>query len=277
MLSTCLRGQTGPERAYGGFGGQGAALAGVHGLTGWPDRAPRGPWGAYTDFIAPRYGVTALASAILERRRSGLGQYIDMSQIEAAIHFIEPLVLDYTVNGRNAGPAGLHSERASPNGVYATAGTERYIAIAVETAEQWRALRSIAPLAAFDAPELEDIASRRVHEQAIDAALAGWCRDQDRWTLAAQLKRAGVPAAVVERPSDLYDDPQLRHRGFFVTCDHTVMGPTPYDGPVTLFSETPAQVRAAPCLGEHTEYVLGELLGLESGAIVECAAAGALS
>ena len=99
MLSTCMRGQTGPERAYSGFGGQGAAIAGLFGLVGWPDRLPTGPWGAYTDFITPRFGITALAAAIYHRRLTGKGQYIDVSQIEAGIRFIEPLILDYCANG----------------------------------------------------------------------------------------------------------------------------------------------------------------------------------
>src|SRR5690606_12743537 len=106
MLSTCLRGQTGPERTYTGFGGQGAALAGLHAITGWPDRPPSGPWGAYTDFITPRFGVAALGAALLHRAETGHGQYIDLAQGEAGIRFIEPLVLDYVVNGRVALPAG---------------------------------------------------------------------------------------------------------------------------------------------------------------------------
>jgi benzylsuccinate CoA-transferase BbsF subunit len=155
MMSTCLRGQTGPERAYTGFGGQGAALAGLHFLTGWPDRPPAGPWGAYTDFINPRYGVAALASAILHRDRTGQGQHIDQAQTEAGIHFIEPLVLDYTVNGVSRAAAGHDSLYACPHGVYPAQGRERYIAIAVEDTEQWRALLKVAPLQSFGAPEFD--------------------------------------------------------------------------------------------------------------------------
>jgi crotonobetainyl-CoA:carnitine CoA-transferase CaiB-like acyl-CoA transferase len=278
MLSTCLRGQTGPERAVAGFGSQGAAFAGLHGITGWPDRPPCGPWGAYTDFIAPRYAVSALASAIYERRRSGLGQYIDLSQVEAAAHFVEPLLLDAAVNGRVAGPAGHDSARACPHGVYPTDGVERYIAIAVETAAQWHALRSIAPLGGFADPALDTLDARRRCRDQIDAALRAWTRGQEPWNLARRLQEAGVPAFVVQRPSDLYHDPQLAHRGFFVTLEHSVMGPTPYDGPVTHFSETPALLRrAAPCLGEHTTEVLTGLLGLTPAEVAEHAAAGALS
>lgn len=276
MFSSCLRGQTGPERTYAGFGGQGAALAGIHSVTGWPDRPPAGPWGAYTDFISPRYSLALLAAAILDRRRTGLGQYIDFSQVEASIHFIEPLVLDYTVNGRVAPSAGLSSPTAAPNGVYATAGTQRYVAISVETPAQWRALAAIAPLDAFRTPGFDDIARRRAESTAIDQALCGWCRVQEPFALAKRLKEAGVPASVVLRPTDLYEDPQLKHRGFFVTLDHSVMGATPYDGLVTIFSETPGRLRkAAPALGEDTEYVLRELLGFADEEIAEHAAAGA--
>jgi crotonobetainyl-CoA:carnitine CoA-transferase CaiB-like acyl-CoA transferase len=279
MLSSCLRGQTGPERSYGGFGTQGAALAGLHGITGWPDRPPAGPWGAYTDFIAPRYGVAALAAALYERDRSGLGQYIDLSQVEAAIHFMEPLILDYTVNGRVAPPSGHDSLTECPHGVYRAAGTERYVAIAVESAQQWQALRSQLPgLAAFEGAKFDDLAARRAEQPAIDRAISEWCAEREAGTIAEQLCAAGAPASAVLRPSDLYVDAQLAHREFFVTLDHSVMGPTPYDGPVTHFSETPSKLhKPGPALGEHTEYVLSELLGLSPDAIAAHAAAGALS
>ena len=93
-----------------------------------------------------------------------------------------------------------------------------------------------------------------------------------------RLRAAGVPASVVLRPTDLYEDPQLATRRFFVTLDHSVMGPTPYDGPATIFSETPAVLRkAAPALGEDTHEVLRDLLGLTPGEIADYAAAGALA
>ena len=276
MFSTCLRGQSGPQCSYGGYGGQGASLAGIYGLTGWPDRPPHGPWGAYTDFVAPRYGVAALAAALLHRRRTGEGQHIDLSQVEAAIHFIEPAVLDYTVNGRVAPPAGHESLYASPHGIYRTAGVEEYIAIACETAAHWHALRAVAPLSQFAGASFEVLENRLAHDTEIDAALEAWCADKDGRELAEQLKRAGVPAAYVARPSDLYSDRQLAHRDFFKVLNHTVMGPTPYDGPVTLFSATPPAYAPAPCLGEHAHEILTEILGLSEDDIVRYAEAGAL-
>lgn len=272
MLSTCLRGQTGPEASFTGFGGQGAALAGIHSITGWPDRTPAGPWGAYTDFINPRFGIPALTAALIHRERTGEGAYIDLAQTEVGIRFIEPLVLDYTVNGRIAGPAGHDSLYASPHAVLATEGLERYIAIACETRAQWRALRSVAPLEAFADPAYDALEKRIAHKEAIESALRPWCATNEPFSFVDELRAARVPASVIERPSDLYDDPQLAHRGFFVTLEHAEMGPTPYDGLVTRFSETPGRLAsAAPTLGQHTDYVLREVLGLAEEEVLEYA------
>ena len=91
------------------------------------------------------------------------------------------------------------------------------------------------------------------------------------------LRERGVPAYAVLRPSDLYDDPQLRWRDFFVTLDHAEMGPTPYDGPATIFSRTPQTLRSpAPCLGQHNDDALREYLRLADSQIEELRTAGAL-
>jgi crotonobetainyl-CoA:carnitine CoA-transferase CaiB-like acyl-CoA transferase len=278
MLSTSLRGDTGPERGYTGFGTHGAALAGLLGITGWPDRPPIGPWGAYTDFIAQRYGIAALAAALHHRALTGRGQRIDLSQIEAAIHFVEPLLLDCAVNGRVAGPSGHASPYACPHGVYRCAGHERYVAIAVETPVQWEALRCAAPLDEFADPALRALAARSAKRDALEARLADWCAAHDAFALAERLRRTGVPAYAVLRPTDLFEDPQLGARGFFVPIEHPVMGMTRCDGFASRFSRTPARLRSpAPLLGEHTHGVLRDLLGYSDEEITELAIAGALS
>jgi crotonobetainyl-CoA:carnitine CoA-transferase CaiB-like acyl-CoA transferase len=277
MLSSCLRGQTGPESGYTGFGLQGAGLAGFVAVTGWPDRLPSGPWGAYTDFIAPRFSIAALGAALHHRDRTGEGQYIDLSQVEAAIHFLEPLVLDYTVNGRIAGLRGLDSDRACPHGVFAAEGVHRYVAIAVETPAQWRALQGCVPALASRAG-LDALPARIARKRELEAALADWCRAQEPFALATRLRRASVPAYVVMRATDLHADPQLAHRGFFTRLDHPRIGPALYDGPVTRFSATPARLRnAGPGIGQDSFRVLSEILGYRDEEIAELAAAGALT
>ncbi len=255
MLSTSMRGQTGRERGYSGFGGQGAAIAGLFNLVGWPDRPPSGPWGAYTDFITPRYGVSALVAALLHRHRTGLGQHIDLAQIECGIRFLEPLILDYAANGKVATRLGQGSPALDPHGVFPCAGEHRYVAIGVETDAERTALAAVLN----------------------ETSLADWCLQRDAFDAAAALRTGGVPAYAVMRPSDLYQDPQLAHREFFVTLDHPVMGPTPYDGPATIFSRTPQRLRSpAPCLGQHNNTVLRELLGMEEAEIERLRTAGAL-
>ena len=88
MLSSCLMGQTGPLSSFVGFGNMAAAVLGFYNLCGWPDRAPSGPFGAYTDYVAPRFGAVSVLAALDYRKRTGKGQYIDQSQAESALHFL---------------------------------------------------------------------------------------------------------------------------------------------------------------------------------------------
>jgi crotonobetainyl-CoA:carnitine CoA-transferase CaiB-like acyl-CoA transferase len=275
--STTLRGQTGPHASFGGFGSQGSAIAGLHGLTGWPDRAPAGTWGAYTDFITPRYGVSALAAAIFERRVTGLGQFIDMAQTEAGLQFIGPLLLDYTTNGNMTERSGNSSFYACPNGIYPTLdGTERYIAISCETEDQWaRLVDFIDP--DFSFANFSSREERLKHEDVINKIIADWSSKLNGRELELRLIGAGIPASVVQRTSELYSDDQLDHRGFFETLNHALMGPTPYDGHATMFSgRKGTSLRGpGPVMGEHTHQVMTEILNFSELEIAEAAVSGA--
>ncbi|MDP6979135.1 MAG: CoA transferase [Myxococcota bacterium] len=279
MVSSCMRGQTGPEASYTGFGLQGAGLAGIVGLTGWPDRLPSGPWGAYTDFISPRFSLAALAAALRHRDRTGEGQYIDQSQIETAMQFISPAVLEYTVNGKIVSLRGHDSERACPHAVFRAEGNQRFVAIAAETTAQWHALRERVPgLDAFGGSEFDSLATRIAHKAELEAKVDAWCATQEPFALAEGLRRDGVPANVVMRSSDLLEDPQLAAREYFVELEHSALGSVKLDGPVTKFSGTPCIPRhAGPTIGEQTFEVLTELLGYDDERVADLAAAGALT
>ncbi len=279
MLSTCLRGQDGPERRYGGFGSQGVAVTPLFTATGWPDRPPAGPWGAYTDFCAPRFGISALAAALLHRRRTGIGQHIDLSQVEAAMHFAEPLLLDLQVNDRDTTPQGTARDHACPHTVVAAVGEERFVTVACETPDQWRALVALtAPaLDRWAGPAWDEVAARAEQREAIEAAVARWAAPREPFALAECLASGGVPASVVNWSTDLLDDAQLQHRDYYSVLDHGEVGPVLYDGTGSILSETPSRQRsAAPCLGEHTEHVLRDLLGLSDAEIAGYRDAGAL-
>ncbi len=278
MLSSSMRGQTGPESGLTGFGLQGAAMAGFVGITGWPDRPPTSPWGAYTDFISPRYGLCALNAALRERNRSGIGQYIDVSQNETGVHFLAPMVADYAVNGRLLMRSGDRVESGAPSGVFRGAGAERFLVVSALTDDHWVGVRSVVPALADARFDGLDTASRLEWREEIDRCFAEWSTDLDVFEAAELLEAAGVPTYVSLRAEDLNRDPQLVARGFFTPLSHQVIEGGRFDGPVTLFSATPWDARAAgPTIGEHNQYALSDLLGFSDAEISALESAGVLT
>ncbi len=279
MLSTCLWGQTGPERAYPGFGGQGAALAGFNYLTGWPDREPLGPFGTITDSLSPRFAAAAIAAALLYRARTGRGTYIDVSQVETGVYVLTEWLLGYAATGRSFGRIGNRSPHMVPHGVFPVAGDDRWIALAIHHDEEWARLRAVMGHPAWaEGSELATLEGRLRHVDAIEAKLAEWTRGQDGEALVTDLQRVGLDAAVVEDMQDLLRDPQLAHRGHFRQLTHPVLGPYVVEAGGMRFSDSPVVfARPAPCLAADSEYVYRELLGVSRREYEELAAAGVLS
>ena len=278
MLSSCLMGQTGPLAKIAGFGNMAAAISGFTNLTGWSDRPPSGVFGAYTDYIAPRFTAMAILAALDHRRRTGQGQYIDQSQAECAIHFLGPAILDYTVNGRVDGRVGNSDAAFAPHGVYPAAGDDDWVAIVCRDDDDWRRL-----CGAMKNEELArdaryaSVAGRLEHREAIDSSIADWSRTLNRGAIESRLQSHGVPAHQVQNSADAYADPQFTHRGHFVALDHPSLGKFTVEGPRAKLSRTPAAVRrAAPSLGQDNQHVLERILGYDEARISELVASGAL-
>ncbi len=264
MISTCLNGQTGPERHYPGFGGQGSALAGFNHLTGWPDREPVGPFGTITDSLSPRFAALLLAGALLHRMRTGAGQHIDLAQVEAGIVCLTESIVTYTANGEILTRMGNRSRDEAPHGVFPCAGDDRWVAIVVHDDDDWRRLVDAlgAPAWATE-PALATAAGRLARVDDLETHIAEWTRDQTPGAVAARLQAAGVEAAPVEDFADLHADPQLAHRRHFRPVEHAVLGRHPVETHAMRFSAMEPAIRLpAPRLGEHTEHVLRELLGM---------------
>lgn len=264
MLSSCMQGQTGPFKDYAGYGIQGAALAGLHHITGWSDRLPAGPKGAYTDTIAPKYIVASILAALDYRDRTGKGQYIDLSQVEAAISaFLTTELLDYAVNGRVAGRRGNRVQHCAPYGVFPCQGADRWVSIAVECESQWQGLcAAMSDLEWARQPGFATVADRIKRQDELETHIAEWTSGFEASSLVELLQAHNVPSAIVANASDLFEDPQLRSRGHFWPLQHVEMGLLDYNGPAYALSETPPQLRwAAPLLGEHTEHVMKSILG----------------
>ncbi len=274
MASSCLFGQTGPLSGLAGYGTMGASLSGFYDMTGWPDREPAGCFGAYTDYISPRFLASALMAALDHRERTGEGQYIDVAQAEASIAFLAPAVLDYEVNGRLAPRPGNRHPVMVPHGVFPTAG-DGWIAVAAQSEEAWRALAAAAgldpALAALDAD------ARRAREDELEAAIANWTAPPDAAALAGALQSAGVAAHAVQTAADATVDPQLAHRGHFVEVEHADHGTVWVENSRFRLSRTPAAVtRGGPTLGQHTFDVLVGILGYDDDRLAELAVAGVL-
>ena len=277
MVSTCLLGQTGPLASLAGYGYHAAAIAGFTALTGDPDRAPVGPWNAYTDTVAPRFLTTTLLAALDHRRRTGEGQYIDLGQMEAALHFLAPEMLASQACGVVYDRIGNRSRDAAPNGVYPCAGEDEWCAVAVESDAQWRALRTLLGDHWAQDAALDTSAGRLAAHDAIDAGLSAWTRERAPRDVMKALLAAGVPAGHVQRSSDLLKDPQLFHRGFHRVFEHGEMGEVPYAGHqyrISGYDNGPRH--ASPLIGGDTfEFLTGDL-GFSPEQVGEWMSAGLL-
>jgi benzylsuccinate CoA-transferase BbsF subunit len=261
MLSMSVMGRTGPQRDYVGYGPTVQALSGMTYLTSFPGHPSLGPGFSYADHIAGLYASIVLLAALEHRRRTGEGQYIDISEVEAMTGLLGGAVLDYTTRGKEPEPAGNSSPLAAPHNVYPCRGENRWCAIAVFTDEEWRGLKRALgnPSWAEDA-RFATLAGRRENIDELDRQIATWTQERTAEEVMSRLQENGVAAGAVQDAADLAGDPQLKERGFFVNKPE--IGKFVDATPIRL-SQSPAEYkRAAPSQGQDNDYVYGKLLGM---------------
>ncbi|MCY4516311.1 MAG: CoA transferase [Acidimicrobiaceae bacterium] len=274
MASSCLFGQSGPLSSLAGFGTMGAAMSGFYEMTGWPDRDPAGVFGAYTDYVSPKFLSAALLAALDHRDRTGEGQYIDLSQAEASMTFLAPAVLDYEVNGHLPDKLGNDHPVMSPHGVFASAGEDRWIAVACANDEQWRALCGVIGADALGGLGLGE---RRERADEIAELITAWTSQRDGVEAHDELQAAGVPAHAIADSAMMADDPQLEHRSHFRNVTHGTNGTMWVEGTRFIMSRSSDGIsHGGPTYGEHTFEVLEQLLGYDPDRIAELAVAGVL-
>ena len=293
MLSTSLMGQTGPLATFAGFGNLAGAITGYYEMTGWPDRAPAGPFLAYTDYVTPQYMVPLLLAALDARDADpqGRGQHLDFAQAEAAMHFLATEVLEHTVNGTAATRQGNADAFLCPHGMYPCdpgdadpdnplEPPDPWVAVVCETEHQWQSLCEV--LASDGYPMPADIAnlnaaSRLTRSEEVDAAIAAWAAGRTPAQAEGALQAAGVPAHANQNSLGCSADPQLIHRNHWVDVEHPVHDRMIVEAPRLQLSTTPhAVTRSGPSLGEHNDHVLRDILGYNDDRIVELAVAGAI-
>ncbi|MGF1596929.1 MAG: CoA transferase [Acidimicrobiales bacterium] len=274
MASSCVMGQSGPYRDFTGFGNMSASVAGFFDITGWPDRLPAGPYMAYTDYTSPRFTAAALLAAVDHRRRTGEGQYLDFSQMEASTHFLTPALLELQRTGHRASRVGNVDATACPHGVYPAHGHDRWIAIVCETDDQWRRLAL-----ELRRPDLADLGvdERRGRSAELDELIGGWTARQIGAGLQLRLQAKGIPAHEVQNSGECMTDPQLVHRRHFRWVPHPEAGRVVVDAMPYTLSRSPGGFDwAGPTYGQHSMEVLEGILGYDGDRIAELAMAQAL-
>ncbi|MGD9749899.1 MAG: CoA transferase [Acidimicrobiia bacterium] len=274
FFSSSLMGQSGPLRNYAGFGTMAAAIAGFYPVTGWPDRIPAGPFTAFTDYISPRFTVAAVLSALDHRRRTGQGLRLDFAQLEGSLHLLGRALWVDELTGVSASRLGNEDPVMAPHNVYPAAGEDRWLAVAVETDAQWRALASV-----LQRPDLAGLTAeqRRARRAELDGLVADWARSREPVAAQDALQAAGVPAHQVQDSAACVTDPQFVHRRMFPEVPHASYGTTWVEGCPFTLSRTDWEVRwGGPTFNQHLSEVLGDLLGYDADRIAELVIAGAL-
>ncbi len=271
MLRMPAFGLDGPWRDRVGFAQTMEQVSGMAWLTGFADGPPVIPRGA-CDPLAGLHALTALLVALEHRERTGRGQLIEATMVEAALNAAAEIGLEYGAHGVELMRNGNRGPVGTPQNLYRCQGDDRWLALAVTTDAQWQALA-----VAMDSPSwardsvLFTAEGRRAAHDRIDAAIAGWTAVRDADALAELLLARGIPAAPVRSAARLGENPQLIARGFFETVDHPLLGTHVYPVlPLRFDSDTHAwSTRHAPTLGQHTEEVLRELLDLDDAEIAQ--------
>lgn len=268
MLSMSGTGQRGPLSDIPAYAPTVTSLAGLESLVGYDGESPTGLLGLnLADSYAGVCAFQALLVALWTQRKSGIGQFIDFSEMEGICTMMAMPFIDYATNGRVMQPTGNRSvQGAAPYGVFPVAGEDAWIAISVSDDDEWRAFCTVAPDALWvgDA-HYAHREERLAHRDALHAAIADWTRPQDGKALVAQLREAGVAAAPVHDIAEMVEDPHFWERGLFRRLDIPNVGPqVVYGSPWRLCATPTLGTKGAPRLGEHTREVLTGVLGYDN-------------
>lgn len=265
MVSASSAGQKGPESRYAGYAATFAALSGLSHLTGYPDLAPSEIRGS-ADSRGGLWVAFAVLMALNYRQRTGCGQYVDFSIVEGLATFVGDSILDYIVNGRNQCREGNRHDFMAPHNCYPCRGSDEWVTIAIATDEEWQCL-----CGAIGKPELatdgrfHDVLNRWYNQEELDKVICAWTSQHTKNEATGVLQAAGVAAFPCMSNKDIYEDAHLRERGAFSEVKHPVMGQVTVLSAPWKFSATPANiVSSAPLLGQHNNYVFGQLLRLSS-------------
>lgn len=265
FLDMPMQGMTGPHAPFRGYGLTIAAAGGFLALSGYADRPPVGTGTNYPDHVPnPLHSTVAVLAGLRYRELTGCGLHIELAQLESTVNAVGPAVIA-AADKQEVGRMGNRDVLACPHGVFPSAGTDQWCAIAVEDDAQWEALVQVLGWPALQLAEWATSAGRVEDIDRLEQAVSAATSTRPAEALAEALAAAGVPAyPVLDARGVLYDDPQLREREHWVVLNHPEMGASVYDGIPYRLSATPGRLRGpAPLLGADTRDVCIKLLGID--------------
>ena len=290
-LSQSGMGQVGVYGRYRTVGPIAASVGAVSEMSGLPEPYAPAGWGySYLDWFGAYNLANAMMAALYYRDRTGKGQWIDSSQVDAGIYLNGTSVLEWSANGAIWQRYGNRSpyKPAAPHGAYQcrddVESNDRWVAFACFDESDWQSLRRVMGNPEWAASNrFASLADRLANQDELDERISKWTRQHDRWEIMQRLQEAGVAAGVCQDAQDRLEvDPQLAHLNWLTEVEHTEMGAWPTKEVPVKWSHTPPFMggpidRGAPCYGEDNHYVLGELLGMGTSEIARLADDGVIA
>lgn len=260
-------GRNGPHKERPAYAEIVEAFDGSTYANGYPGGEPAtvgvSPW---TDATQAMHGAFAILAALYHRSLTGEGQYIDSAMIEGSANFLGELIMDYVMNGRLGERIGNKDKIMAPHGCYRCKGEDGWISIAVSTQEEWLAFCNVLGNPEWtNKIEFSDELSRWKNQDELDQYVENWTRQHYPYEITEKLQKAGVMAAPSLSTKQLVEDRHIIEREFFVETQHPVLGKIKIASVPWRLSDSPAgNYSYPPLLGEHNDYVFGQLLGLSS-------------
>ncbi len=279
LFSTTGFGDSGPCKDYVTWGPNIEAVSGLSRLTGFPGRDCTMTQYAYPDSLSALHGLVAVLACLDRRRRTGEGETVNLSQLEASIAVVGELVMETLATGRAPAKLGNGSLQAAPHGCYRCLGEDRWCAIAVFDDTEWRSLCEVMgrPDLAADS-SLVTLSGRQAAAETLTIEIEKWTAALDPYEVMQRLQAAGVAAGVVQTAADKFEhDEHLRERGFFETIAHEVKGDVIADGIPTGLTVNPGETMfAGRAIGADNRNVLIGVVGLSEEEYTRYVALGAV-
>jgi len=272
LLEVGIMGQEGPMVGVGGWGSNSMAQSGQFYYYRFPDNGPSSPgFTAVPDVIGPMFAAMAGIAALDYKRRTGKGQHLDVSQLEPLVHFLGPVVLDFTVNGRIQPPVGSRDPHAAPHNAFRCKGDDKWCVIAVFTDEEWQGFCKVLGNPEWTkSSRFATLSARKENESELEEQVNKWTSQYTPQEVMMMMQEAGVPAGIVQNAQDIVDfDPQVKARELLLKMHHPVVGDYLHTRWPFILSKTPAMIRTGPLIGAHNHYICTEILGMSDEEFIE--------